>query len=96
MADAEASIATAVRITGRVQGVWFRGWVREEARRFGLTGWVRNEPDGSVAALFVGPGVAVTAMLALCREGPPQARVLGVEATPVAPVPELAGFRVVR
>ena len=95
MAGAEASIATAVRITGRVQGVWFRGWVRGEARRLGLTGWVRNEPDGSVAALFVGPGAAVAAMLALCREGPPPARVHAVETTPVAPVPELAGFRVV-
>ena len=94
MAGADASIATAARITGRVQGVWFRGWVRGEARRLGLTGWVRNEPDGSVAALFVGPGAAVAAMLALCREGPPHARVFGVEATPVAPVPELAEFRV--
>ena len=87
-------ICVSARITGRVQGVWFRGWVREEARRLGLTGWVRNEPDGSVAALFVGPGTAVAAMLALCREGPPHAQVLGVEAAPVIPVPELAGFRV--
>ena len=71
MAGVEASIATAVRITGRVQGVWFRGWVCDEARRLGLTGSVRNAPDGSVVALFVGPGTAVAAMLALCREGPP-------------------------
>ena len=80
MAGAEASIATAARITGRVQGVWFRGWVRGEPRRLGLTGWVRNQPDGSVA---------------LGREGPPHARVHGVETTPVAPAPELAEFRVV-
>jgi len=96
VAGADTSTATAVRITGRVQGVWFRGWVRGEARRLGLTGWVRNEPDGSVAALFVGPGAAVAAMLALCREGPPHARVLDVEATPVAPAPELAEFLVAR
>ncbi len=96
MAGAEASIATAVRITGRVQGVWFRGWVREEARRLGLTGSVRNEPDGSVAALFVGHRTAVAAMLALCREGPPSARVHAVETTPVTPAPELAEFRVER
>ncbi len=94
MAGAESSIATAVRITGRVQGVWFRGWVREEARRLGLTGSVRNAPDGSVAALFVGPGTAVAAMLVLCREGPPSARVHAVETTPITPVPELAEFRV--
>ncbi len=94
MAGAETSIATAVRITGRVQGVWFRGWVREEARRLGLTGSVRNQPDGSVAALFVGPGTAVAAMLTLCRDGPPSARVHSVETTPVTPVPQLAEFRV--
>ncbi len=96
MASREASIAIAVRITGRVQGVWFRGWVREEARRLGLTGSVRNAPDGSVAALFVGPETAVAAMLALCREGPPSARVHAVETTPVTPAPELAEFRVDR
>jgi len=96
VAGANASIAVAARITGRVQGVWFRGWVREEARRLGLAGWVRNQPDGSVAALFVGPGAAVAVMLALCREGPPHARVHAVETTPVTPVPELAEFRVAR
>jgi len=95
VAGVDKSIAGAARITGRVQGVWFRGWVREEARRLGLTGWVRNQPDGSVAALFVGPEAAVAAMLALCREGPPPARVDAVETTPVAPAPELAEFRVV-
>ncbi len=89
-------IAVEARITGRVQGVWFRGWVREQARRLGLNGWVRNQPDGSVAALLVGPGTAVAAMLALCHRGPPPARVHAVETTPVAPVPELAEFRVER
>ncbi|MFQ5565891.1 MAG: acylphosphatase [Paracoccaceae bacterium] len=96
MTGAEAPIAVAVRVTGRVQGVWFRGWAREQARRLGLTGWVRNQPDGSVAALFVGQGTAVAEMLALCHQGPPPARVLGVETTPVSPAPELAEFRVER
>ena len=92
MADTDTFIATAARITGRVQGVWFRGWVRDEARRLGLTGSVRNQPDGSVVALLVGKGPAVAAMLALCREGPELAQVDAVETTPVAPVPELAEF----
>ncbi len=96
MTGAEASIAIAVRIIGRVQGVWFRGWVRQQARRLDLTGSVRNQPDGSVAALLVGPRTAVAAMLALCHRGPPPARVHAVETTPVAPVPELAEFRVER
>ena len=93
---ASGAIAIEARITGRVQGVWFRGWVREEARRLGLTGWVRNEPDGSVTTLLVGQGAAVTAMLTLCHRGPPSARVIGVETRPVQPTPDLIEFRVER
>jgi len=89
-------IAVQARITGRVQGVWFRGWTREQARRLDLGGWVRNQPDGSVAALFVGPEAAVTEMLELCSQGPRSARVAGVAIRPVAPVPILAGFSVER
>jgi acylphosphatase len=96
VADDAASIALTVRITGRIQRVWFRGWLGGEARRLGLTGWVRNQPDGSVAALLIGPGAAVAAMLALCRDGPPLARVDRVEATPVTPAPQLSEFRVER
>ena len=89
-------IAVEARITGRVQGVWFRGWVREEARQLGLTGWVRNQPDGSVTVLFVGPQAAITAMLALCHQGPPLARVVGVGIASLTQVPELEDFRVER
>src|SRR5699024_1180285 len=46
------TVAVEARITGRVQGVWYRGWTKGEATRRGLSGWVRNEPDGAVAALF--------------------------------------------
>jgi acylphosphatase len=72
---AQAVRAVAVRIEGRVQGVWFRGWAVEEAARRGLRGWVRNRNDGSVEALFIGPGQSVSAMVAACRRGPPAARV---------------------
>ena len=89
-------IAVAVRITGRVQGVWFRGWMSGEARRLGLTGSVRNEPDGSVGAILVGQGAAISAMLALCHMGPPLARVDNVETTPVTPAPTYPDFRVAR
>lgn len=67
------------RITGRVQGVAFRAWTRDAARDGGLEGWVRNADDGSVEAVFSGPADAVDAMLALCREGPPSARVDDIE-----------------
>jgi hypothetical protein len=47
--------AVLVSVTGRVQGVSYRAWTRDEARRLGLGGWVCNESDGSVRALVVGP-----------------------------------------
>jgi acylphosphatase len=71
--------AIRVRITGRVQGVGFRAWTRRQAERRGLAGWVRNEPDGSVAALIAGPRAAVEAMVGLLHAGPPGAAVAGVE-----------------
>lgn len=80
-----------VRITGRVQGVWYRGWTVREATGRGLAGWVRNRSDGSVEALFSGPRDAVEAMLAACRDGPPGARVENVETTP-AHAPDARGF----
>lgn len=86
--------AVEVRITGRVQGVWFRAWAQEQAERLGLAGWVRNERDGSVRALFVGPRVAIEEMLRRCHEGPPAARVEAVETREVAPPPDLVGFRI--
>lgn len=64
-----------VRVTGRVQGVYYRGWTKSEAERLGLVGWVRNEHDGSVAALIAGAPEAVEEMLWLMRRGPLDARV---------------------
>ena len=68
-----------VRIAGRVQGVSFRVWTERRANALGLSGWVRNCPDGDVEAVFSGPAEAVDAMLAACREGPRLARVEKVE-----------------
>ncbi len=62
-------------ISGRVQGVWYRGWTVDEARARGLSGWVRNCRDGTVEAVFQGAPEAVDAMVAACRSGPPAARV---------------------
>jgi acylphosphatase len=75
--------AALVRITGRVQGVGFRLWARDQAKRLGLTGWVRNEADGSVKALIAGETQAVSAMLCEFRKGPHGAAVLDVEVAPV-------------
>ena len=64
-----------LQILGRVQGVWFRESMRREAERLGVTGWVRNRPDGSVEAVAQGPAAAVDALVEWARTGPPQARV---------------------
>ncbi len=68
-----------IRIEGRVQGVNFRGWAREQADLLGLSGWIRNRRDGAVEALFAGDAKAVSRMLDLCRAGPRDARVEGIE-----------------
>lgn len=77
-----------VRVEGRVQGVWFRGWTVEQARALGIDGWVRNRGDGSVEAVLAGPAAAVAEMVARCRRGPPAARVERLdEAEEPGPVP---------
>ena len=62
-------------ISGRVQGVFFRAWAMDEARRMGLAGWVRNRLDGRVEAVFEGEPASVDQMVKLCYEGPAHARV---------------------
>ena len=69
------SAAVDVTVTGRVQGVSFRWYAVQEAAKLGVTGWVRNEPDGSVAGHFEGDAAAVEAMVDWCREGPRPAQV---------------------
>lgn len=78
-------------ISGRVQGVWFRGWTEREAKKRGLDGWVRNLPDGTVEAVFSGPADAVDAMIEACWRGPPAARVLSVQVSE-ADAPAEPGF----
>jgi acylphosphatase len=71
-----------VRIRGRVQGVGYRAWIEDQAIACGLDGWVRNRRDGSVEALFAGPANLIAHMVALCRHGPPSARVDAVTDEP--------------
>jgi acylphosphatase len=62
-------------VTGRVQGVSYRAYTVEEARRLGLVGWVKNRIDGAVELEAEGASDKVAALLAWCEHGPPSARV---------------------
>ena len=73
------NIRANARIRGRVQGVFYRQSTMETARRLGVTGWVRNLPDGSVEAVAEGPAEAVRALLDWCRQGPPAAEVISID-----------------
>jgi acylphosphatase len=68
-----------VLVSGRVQGVFFRVFVREKARELGLAGWVRNTEDGKVEAVFEGEKEKILKMVAWCKQGPPGAKVEKVE-----------------
>jgi len=74
--------AVHLRIFGKVQNVWFRGWLVELADGAGLRGWVRNRSDGSVEALLIGPHSRVQEVAGHCRSGPQAAIVGRVQATP--------------
>lgn len=68
-----------LRIRGRVQGVFFRESMKTEAKRLGVTGWVRNRKDGSVEALVQGEAELVDAICEWAKKGPPSASVESCE-----------------
>lgn len=70
--------AIQARVTGRVQGVSYRCYAQEQARRLGVNGWVRNEPDGSVLLHAEGDDEAVDALVTWSQEGPGMASVRDV------------------
>ncbi len=69
----------AIKISGRVQGVWFREQTKRKALELGITGFVRNEDDGSVFIEAEGGDAPLSDFLAWCRQGPPLAVVENVE-----------------
>lgn len=86
--------AVRVRVAGRVQGVGFRDWTKREAMRLGLVGWVRNEADGSVMALIVGPESTVAVMIERLWQGPRFASVSDVTAEPAVLTDMPSNFRI--
>ncbi len=87
--------AVLVRITGLVQGVYYRAWAQAEAKQLGLRGWVRNEDDGSVRTLICGPAAAVSTMMERMRSGPPDALVADLTVEEADPADAAEGFRIV-
>lgn len=92
--DDDNRLRTQVTIEGKVQGVWFRAWVQEQAGERGLLGWVRNRRDGSVEAVFEGPPADVEAMIRACWNGPPAAKVQAVRVEPIPSDSPLADFTI--
>jgi len=89
------SISKAWTIIGRVQGVGFRYFVREIARTFGIRGYAKNLPDGTVEVAAVGLAPALRALEGQLAEGPPMSSVLKIEEIPPPPsLEETNGFTV--
>ena len=86
-------IARHISVSGRVQGVFFRAWTRERAEALGVTGWIRNCPDGHVEAHVEGEDSLVEQMLELLRRGSPAAQVENLRTWDVEPC-EFDGFEV--
>jgi acylphosphatase len=79
MSAAPERTTVRLRIFGRVQGVGYRAWTAQRAKKLGLTGWVRNLSDGTVECVVQGPKETIDMMVAACHAGPPLARVMQVD-----------------
>jgi acylphosphatase len=81
-------------VHGRVQGVGFRWFVEREAHMLNISGWVRNNPDGTVEVLAQGTREQLAGLHSRLRDGPRAARVDRVEVSDAEPVPGLSLFQV--
>lgn len=79
-------------VSGKVQGVWFRGATRDRARALGLNGWAVNLPDGRVEVVAAGADGAVTDLCDWLWRGPDLALVIDVQCEPAEWPPGLSGF----
>lgn len=91
-----ARVARRARVRGRVQGVWYRASTAAQAESLGVEGHARNLDDGSVEVLAIGEPAAVDALVGWLWQGPPMAKVTGVEVEDLdadAVAPGMSGFR---
>jgi len=95
MSDNQHFSRAGVVISGKVQGVFFRLETQREAQRCGgITGWVKNQRDGTVRAVFEGEEQKVEQMLAWCRQGPPESVVLHLDVSREAYTGEFDDFEI--
>jgi len=83
-----------VRVTGHVQGVFYRVWAQGQARELGVSGWIRNDADNSVEARLTGDEDCVTRMIERMQRGPANARVDGVKVEEAEPGEDSHRFEV--
>ena len=96
MALAQDHVRVHLKITGRVQGVYFRASTVAQAQRLGVTGWVANAPDGNVEVVAEGTRARIDELIAWCRRGPAGAKVTNVEIAWEASRNEFASFSIRR
>lgn len=87
-------IKVILKISGKVQGVFFRALVREKATEFGVTGWTANESDGTVTVVAEGPENQVNELTDWCHGGPSNATVEKVEVQNAAYTGEFSDFSI--
>ena len=92
--DKSLKVRALVYIAGRVQGVFFRSATQDEAAKQGVTGWIKNRPDGRVEAVFEGENNKVERLVEFCRHGPYGARVTKIEILWEAYEGEFQDFRI--
>ncbi len=85
-----------IYVSGRVQGVYFRGFTQEKALQHGLSGYVRNLPDGRVFSVAEGPNDAIIALVEELRIGPPMSKVTDVEVSWFEATGEFSDFSINR
>ncbi len=82
------------QISGKVQGVCYRAWTQDQATALGLSGWVRNLPDGKVEWVAEGRRENLKILLERCHQGPPAARVTQVTEEWLFPEGQFKEFRI--
>ncbi len=83
-----------LKIYGKVQGVYFRSFTQDKAHQLGLSGWVKNMPDGTVETVAEGEEENLNEYMQWCKKGPPAARVEEIREKWEEPTGEFKGFRI--